>query len=235
MSTKPVLNGFSRAGFRTCIEWYVHAGNFWAFEEQIPKLLIANYSSGFSLPLISRNPYYKFGAGYPALPHTVEYCQFLTRIYGQYPYYDDVFAPLNDLSFLIAEGIGQSKLNVPSEMHLIVNEKGEIGTYRHSAALAAPWASISGVLDLSPDMLRESFIHAVAGEKRHKFVPYCDNCEWKYICCGLDEASAKSLTKPEMDTLCGHRKLFLRHFATLRESNCLIGKLKEQMTASQGC
>ena len=83
---------------------------------QIDNLLAVNLSSGLSLPLVSQNPYYQWGPGFPELPEALEYCRLLTRTYKKYPYYDDVFAPLDMLVSLITEG-GVSKSTEPSGHH----------------------------------------------------------------------------------------------------------------------
>ena len=216
-----VLRRFSELGFRTPIEWYVHAGNVQAFDEQIPQLLIENYASGFSLPLVSQNPYYQFGPGFPELPDAVDYCQLLARSYKQYPYYDDVLSPLTGLSLLVRQGGWHSKLNISTGINLILDAEGRVGLYRQSPALAQTWTTISEVATTPSDILRNRFLEFAGNVWRWEKVPYCNKCSWRYICGGLD---ASVLPAKEMDTMCGHRKLFLEHFAMLRAPDCVIGQ-----------
>jgi hypothetical protein len=216
-----VLRSFSELGFRTPIEWYVHTGNMQAFEEQIPQLLIDNYASGFSLPLVSQNPYYQFGSGFPELPDAVDYCQLLARSYKQYPYYDDVFSPLTDLSLLVKEGGWHSKMNISTGINFILDAEGRVGLYRQSPALAKTWTNVSEVATTSLDILRNRFLEFTGNVWQWEKVPYCHECGWRYICGGLD---ASALPDKDMDTMCGHRKLFLEHFALLRAPDYVIGQ-----------
>jgi hypothetical protein len=215
-----VLRGFSELGFRTPIEWYVHADNIQTFEEQIPNLLLENYSSGFSLPLVSQNPYYQFGPGFPALPDALDYCQLLARTYKRYPYYDDVFLPLIDLALLIREGGWHSKLNISTAVNFFLDAEGRVGLYRQSPALALAWTTVSEVAATSLDVLRNRFLEFTGKAWQWEKVPYCRECGWRYACGGLDAAA---LSRKDLDTMCGHRKLFLEHFATLRAPDCVIG------------
>jgi hypothetical protein len=216
-----VLRSFSEIGFRTPIEWYVHAGNIQAFEAQIPQLLIENYASGFSLPLVSQNPYYQFGSGFPELPDAVDYCQLLARSYKQYPYYDDVFSPLTDLSLLVREGGWHSKMNISTGINFILDAEGRVGLYRQSAALSQPWTNVTELAATPADILRNRFLEFTGNVWQWEKVPYCHECGWRYICGGLD---ASALPAKDMDTMCGHRKLFLEHFAMLRAPDCVIGQ-----------
>ena len=223
-----VLRSFSELGFRTPIEWYVHKGNIQAFEEQIPNLLVTNYSSGFSLPLISRNPYYKFGTGFPSLPDALEYCQLLTRSYKQYPYYDDVLSPLDDLALLIKEGGWHSKLNIPVSVHLVLDAEGRIGLYKQSAALALAWTTVSEVIATSVETLRDHFLQLTGDAWRWEKIPYCCECCWRYACGGLDPSLDHDPPDKDLDTMCGYRKLFLGHFVTLRAPDHVIGTAKKE-------
>ena len=215
-----VLRSFSELGFRAPIEWYVHADNMQTFEEQIPNLLVENYSSGFSLPLVSQNPYYQFGPGFPALPDALDYCQLLARTYKRYPYYDDVFSPLTDLALLIREGGWHSKLNISTAVNFFLDAEGRVGLYRQSPALALAWTTVSEVAATSLDVLRNRFLEFTGKAWQWEKVPYCRECGWRYACGGLDAAA---LSRKDLDTMCGHRKLFLEHFATLRAPDCVIG------------
>jgi hypothetical protein len=223
-----VLRSLSELGFRTTIEWYVHAGNIQAFEQQIPNLLVDNHCSGFSLPLVSQNPYYRFGPGFPALPDALEYCQLLTRSYKQYPYYDDVFSPLTDLALLIRNGGWDSKLNTPTAIHLLLDREGRVGLFKQSAALAQAWTTVSEVITTRLDTLRDRFLEFAGNAQQWEKIPYCRECEWRYICGGLDASSNCSPPQNDLDTMCGHRKLFLEHFATLRAPDHVIGSAQKK-------
>ena len=223
-----VLRSLSELGFRTPIEWYVHAGNIEAFEEQIPNLLVDNFSSGFSLPLISRNPYYKFGPGFPSLPDAVKYCQLLTRSYKQYPYYDDIFSPLTDLALLVGKGGWHSKLNIPASVNFILDAEGHVSLYKQSPALALVWTTVSEVIATPLDTLRDRFLRFAGDAWQWEKVPYCRTCDWRYVCGGLDASANNCLASEDLDTMCGHRKLFLEHFATLRVPDHVIGAAKKE-------
>jgi hypothetical protein len=209
------------------IEWYVHAGNLTEFEERIPDLLLESFSSGFSLPLVSANPYYQFAPGFPALPEASQYCQLLVRNYKQYPYYDDVLSPLNGLALLIKEGGWQYDLNVPTAVQAVVDAEGRVGLYRQSPALALPWTSVSELAAVPLAEMRGRFLQFVADDWQWDKNPYCRGCHWRHVCGGLDAFGASPASTAELDTICGHRKLFLEHFAVIRAADCVVEACQE--------
>jgi hypothetical protein len=218
-----VLRSLSEFGFRVPIEWYVHENNIQAFEAKIQNLLIANFSAGFSLPLVSQNPYYRFEPDFPSLPDALAYCQLLMQTYKEYPYYDDVFHPLNVLALLIKEGGWVSRLNIPAVLHFILDETGHIGIFRQSPALNHRWSSISEMAATPLDELRNRFLQFASDAWKWENVPYCRECCWRHICGGLDPNSNGGLSRDKLDTMCGYRKLFLEHFATLRAPDRVFG------------
>lgn len=218
-----VLRSLSEFGFRVPIEWYVHENNIQIFETKIQNLLIVNFSAGFSLPLVSQNPYYQFTSDSPNLPDALAYCQLLVQTYKEYPYYDDVFHPLNILALLVKECGWFSRLNIPTAINFILGENGQIGLFRQSPALSQYWASISEVLATPLDELRNQFLHFISDAWKWENVPYCRECCWRHICGGLDPASNGGLSRDTLDTMCGYRKLFLEHFANLRAPDYVVG------------
>jgi hypothetical protein len=219
-----VLRGLSEFGFRVPILWYVHENNIESFESSIQNLLITNFSSGFSLPLICQNPYYQFEPGFPNLPDAVSYCELLTRMYQNYPHFDDIFQPLSFIALLARNGGWISQFNIPSLLHLIVDKNGELGLFRHSPALAERWCAISDVQQGPPAQLREQFLHFAASSWNWEKNVYCRECHWRHVCGGLDPESNFKLDRDKLDTLCGYRKLFFEHFANLRAPNRVVSQ-----------
>jgi hypothetical protein len=219
-----VLRSLSEFGFRVPIEWYVHQNNVQAFEATIQNLLITNFSAGFSLPLVSQNPYYRFEPRFPNLPDALTYCQLLLRTYKEYPYYDDVFYPLNLLALLVKEGGYISRLNIPAAINIILDEQGWIGIFRQSPALKYPWTNISEVAAASLDELQNQFLELVSYAWQWERVPYCRKCCWRHTCGGLDPNADNNVSRDKLDTMCGYRKLFLEHFARIRAPDCLLGR-----------
>jgi hypothetical protein len=226
-----VLRSLSEFGFRVPVEWYVHENNIQGFETTIQNLLIANFSAGFSLPLVSKNPYHRFESGFPNLPDALAYCQLLMRTYKQYPYYDDVFYPLNILALLVKEGGWIPRLNIPAAINFILDEKGHIGIFRQSPALNRHWSSISEIAATPLDGLRNRFLQCASEVWKWENVPYCRECCWRHICGGLDPNSNGALSRDKLDTMCGYRKLFLEHFANLRASDYVVGVSEKEMTS----
>lgn len=228
---KKVLRSFAEFGYRASITWYVHAGNIDAFEEQIPDLLTDNFNSGFSLPLVSQNPYYQFKPGFPALPDALEYCQLLARCYDQYPYYDDIFFPLNDLAMLIREGSWQSNFKIPSTINFAIDAEGRIALFRQSPALAAQWSTVLEIADTPMGVLQERLVKFTRDTWCEK-PAYCSGCCWQNICGGLDAASRKFARHEDLDAMCGYRKLFLQHFGSLRAPDYVFGRSKKKAPLS---
>jgi len=218
-----VLRKLSEFGFRVPIEWYVHENSMQLFEAQIQNLLITNFSAGFSLPLVSQNPYYRFEPDFPNLPEAVAYCQFLARNYKEYPHFDDVFYPLNILALLIKQGGWSSILNLPSVLNFSLDERGQISVFRQSPTLGHRWASISEVLATSLEELRDQYLQFASVAWKWREIPYCEPCCWRHVCGGLDPKSHNGLSRDKLDTMCGYRKLFLEHFANLRVPDYLVG------------
>lgn len=217
------LKSLSEFGFRAAIEWYVHAQNMELFQQQIESLLVANFSSGFSLPLVSQNPFYRFGSGFPQLPDALEYCQLLSDCYRRFPYFDDMLFPLNDLMLLIKDGGYHSGWHLPATNFLSVNPEGGIGVFRHSPTLALPWKTVASVTTTPAEVLKRDFSQFVNNSWRWEKLPYCRDCNWRYVCGGLDAMAADYLPSQDLDTMCAYRKLFLDHFASIRVPNFVIG------------
>jgi hypothetical protein len=217
-----VLRNLSEFGFRVPIDWYVHENNIQTFEAKIQNLLIANFSAGFSLPLVSQNPYYRFEPGFPNLPDALAYCQLLMQTYKEYPYYDDVFYPLNVLAMLVKEGGWIPRLNIPTAINFILDEKGHIGIFRQSPALSHSWSNISEMAATPLDELRNRFLQFSNDAWKWENIPFCRECCWRHVCGGLDLNSV-GLSHGKLDAMCGYRKLFLEHFATLRAPDYVVG------------
>jgi hypothetical protein len=83
-----VISDFAEYGFRIPIAFYVNATNVNLIRGVIDRFLQANYNSGFLLPLL-RNP--------NVLPSRNDYLSLLTDVYNEYPYYDDIMYPLNEI------------------------------------------------------------------------------------------------------------------------------------------
>lgn len=210
------LRSLSEFGFRVPIEWYVHENNMPEFSARIQNLLIANFSGGFSLPLVSQNPYYRFEPDFPKLPEALAYCQFLMQSYEEYPYFDDVFYPLNVLAMLIKDGGWNPGLNIPTAINFILDENGQIDVFRQSPALGKRFASMSEVVGTPLDELKARFLDFANQAWKWENIPYCRECRWRRICGGLDPDAGNHVNQDIPDTMCGHRKLFLEHFANLR-------------------
>lgn len=216
------MRQFSEIGFRIPVEWYVHAGNMADFEEQIPELLANNYCSGFSLPLVSENPYYQFKMDSPEMPEAMEYCQFLVRNYRLYPFYDDVFSPLNILALRIRDGGWNSKLGLPAELRTLIDEQGVIGLHHQCGALARQWATAADVAATPLDVLERQFRQFASNAWQWEKNPFCAGCSWRHVCGGIDAMDGES-SKKDLATRCAHRKLFLEHFSELRAPAQVFG------------
>ena len=131
------------------------------------------------------------------------------RTYKQYPYYDDVFSPLGGLAQLIKNGGWHSKLSIPSSVRFILDASGRVGIYRQSPALAHAWTTVSEVATMTAEALRNRFQEVALEAFSQDKVPYCSACDWRSICGGLDLTTDCRPTNQELDTMCGHRKLFL--------------------------
>jgi hypothetical protein len=210
------LRKLSEFGFRVPIEWYVHRDNLSSFGSHSENLLIANYSAGFSLPLISQNPYYRFAPGFPALPDATAYCELLAGNYTKHPHFDDTFYPLNILAMFIKEGGWNYKLNIPIAINFQIDEKGRVGIFRQAPALAEDWMGISEIASTPREELRANLLAFSTRTPRWENVPYCSECRWRYTCGGLDSSINSEVRPEDLDTMCNYRKLFLEHFATVR-------------------
>lgn len=221
------LREFSRFGFRAPVAWHVHANNITEIEDRLPETLDSNYSSGFSLPLASCSPYYRIDEGRPELPDAAEYCRLLVRTYRQYPYYDDVLFPLNELALLVRDGGWHFELDIPAMIQMLVGSNGQVVLYRQTPASGVSWTGISEVAAGQPESLREDVLERAAEAWQWQKNPYCRQCCWRYICGGLDVSVPLSEAAGQMDPMCEYRKLFLEHFALARAPNVVLKAAQE--------
>lgn len=214
----------SKIGFRALVEWYVSADSIGMFEQRLPNLLTASFCSGFSLPLLCENPYYRPELGFPEMPDALEYCRFLARVYKEYPYYDDVFYPLNFIALIVKDGGWEQTLNIPTQIQLVVDGDGCVGVYRQCAAQALTWTRISELKAARREELRAQFLEFIRCGWNWHNRPYCCECGWRYMCGGLDVLKDDSRLMRYVECMCAHRKLFLEHFGLLRAPDFTIGE-----------
>lgn len=214
-----VLRVFATFGFRVPVAWHVHESNIAEIEDKLDGVLASSCCSGFSLPLVSTSPFYRFDEGFPPLPDAAQYCQLLVRSYKRYPHYDDFFFPVNELALLIGNGGRHDGFDAPSFVRVLVGGDGQIGLYRQTPALASAWSNVSEVVRCREDELRHSFWRLVSGEWPWANHSYCRECVWRRICGGLEPPVCDDMATREVDSMCWYRKLFLEHFALARHSD----------------
>jgi len=216
------LRQFSEFGFRAAIEWYVHAQNTELLDERLTDLLLANYNSGLSLPLVSASPFYRFDHGFPALPSAPQYCDLLVRCYRKFPYYDDILSPLVDLALLVREGGWHFGWNVPKGLQFFINADGRISMYRQAPSLGQQWMEVGRFAEATVESLVREFREFIHDSWQWDRNEYCRLCRWRHICGGLDGFRITQVQESALDSMCNFRKLFLEHFARLRGADQLI-------------
>ena len=119
-------------------------------------------------------------------------------------------------------------MNIPASVNFILDAEGHVSLYKQSPALALVWTTVSEVIATPLDTLRDRFLRFAGDAWQWEKVPYCRTCDWRYVCGGLDASANNCLASEDLDTMCGHRKLFLEHFATLRVPDHVIGAAKKE-------
>lgn len=217
-----VLGQLSQMGFRCPIEWYVHGKNISKVELLLPDLLYENYSSGFSLPLVSENPFYRFEAGFPTLPDASDYAELLVRCYQKYRCHDSVIEPLAGLAMQTRVGAWHKELNQPRTIRLNIDEAGNVGYFLQTPSLAKKWTTTETLATSSLEELKNNLIEMVIAGLKGKSNPECRECSWEMLCGGLDETNATQCGNSQKEALCLYRKLFIRHFVSMRAAHLRI-------------
>jgi len=186
--------------------------------------LNVTYDSGFSLPLVSASPYYKFMLGFPELPDPAEYCRQLVRLYEKHPYYDDVFSPLDGLAFLAKNGGWHVGMNTAVNRRFVIQEDGQVGVYYQCPALCLPWIHIDEIASMDAHELEERFLVFAKTYLQWEKNAYCCACRWRTVCGGLDVfCDLPAIATKQLDSMCVHRMLFLEHFASRRAPSHVVG------------
>jgi len=232
---KNVLGQLSQMGFSCPIEWYVHGENISKVELLLPDLLYENYSSGFSLPLVSENPFYRFDPGFPALPDASDYADLLVRCYHKYHCYDSVIEPLAGLAMQTRVGAWHKELNQPRTIRLNIDRAGNVGFFLQSPSLAKNWITTETLATSSLKELKKNFVEMVTAGLKRKSSPECRECSWEMLCGGLDETNATQCGNFQKETLCLYRKLFIRHFVSMRAAHLRIERkdCEQEVLSSQ--
>lgn len=230
-----VLGQLSQMGFRCPIEWYVHGENISKVELLLPDLLYENYSSGFSLPLVSENPFYRFETGFPTLPDASDYAELLVRCYQKYHCYDSVIAPLAELAMQTRVGAWHKELNLPRTIRLNIDRAGNVGYFLQSPSLAKNWTTTETLATSSLKELKNNLVEMVTAMLKRKSHPECRECSWEMLCGGLDETNATECGNFQKETLCLYRKLFIKHFVSMRAAHLRIERkdCEQEVLSSQ--
>jgi hypothetical protein len=210
------LDSLARFGFLIPTTHYVSGGNRVDLADAIDKDLVANFDSGFSLPIACQHPRYepKHLNEIP-LPETSDYIELLGEMLARYPHYDLVFEPLAELNSIVAEGGWNQQLGVPSRIRLTVRADGTVGVYRQVPMLAKTWKDAAAILSLDPKDLRDDLLAFCARELTPETNPTCAECHLRFMCAGMDSAGDDTDSadlEAVSELICSTRQFFLEAF-----------------------
>ncbi len=212
------LTDLAKHGFRVPLIGYVDAVNISELRAALGPVLTGNQYSGFSLPLVLQHPRYAFRPTDPAIPDEAAYCRLLHEVYNQFPHYDDVFHPIEELAGLLRDGGWSGGNETPTRLRVLISADG-IGVYQLIPALARHWRDWGTITDggLVAERIWPELLQFHRRDCTWAQNPFCGTCNWRFVCGGLDARSGtrQPQTQPEgLSALCGGRKLFLRTLAT---------------------
>lgn len=208
-----VLRDLARFGLRTPMVCYVHAGNVERARSLIEEGLEWNEHSGFSLPLVCYHPHYRFAPGQPAPPEAASYRELLAQVYDDFPGYEELFSPVNELARLVGGGGWVAGREVPARLNLIATPAGGVGLFRLIPAFARAWVGWDDLDLVEPPRLTEFFLRRHAQAFSWEANPFCGRCSWRYICGGVDGWQDGGTAASEvLGAACDHRKVFLDIF-----------------------
>jgi hypothetical protein len=219
------LRSLARFGLRTPLVCYVHGGNVGRVRSLIEEGLELNEYSGFSLPLVFYHPHYRFAPDQPAPPDPVTYRELLAEAYADFPCYDELFSPVNELAHFIGSGGWVPRREVPSRINLIATPTGGVGLFRLIPAHARGRVGWEELGRVDPTSLATWFLERHGRTFPWEANPFCGRCPWRYVCGGADgwdglaESAAEALR-----TACEHRKAFLELFAREKAQLLLPGR-----------
>jgi hypothetical protein len=217
------IRDLARYGFRIILVYYVHADSPPYARSIIREGLVLNEHSGFSVPVLFCHPNYAFDACQPALPSASAYSRLLSDIYHEFPCYDDVFFPINELAKCVGHGGWDGQADVPAVVRLAAHPESGLGMYRQVPSLARNWQGWDDLARIPEDIfttsLLESHRKAFAWDENR----FCGSCSWRYLCGGID--GWHRTPEPEHGKLavgCEYRKVFLEVFAQERAQALLL-------------
>ncbi|MDR1383455.1 MAG: hypothetical protein LBJ67_06365 [Planctomycetaceae bacterium] len=122
LNTRKVIRDFSEFGFRVPFVWYVNHFNIAMIPPMIDEAMLINHHSGFLLPVVEEQTNLFSCYSEYKMPSSEEYISFLTKIYENYPHYDDVLYPLNiSLSRSLPEGF-----TIPDQRYMFDVKTGQL-------------------------------------------------------------------------------------------------------------
>ncbi len=205
------LRDLARFGLRVPLVCYVHADNIGLCSALLEEGLLCNEHSGFALPLVFCHPHYSFGGEDPALPDPDTYISLLSQCFREYPYYDDVFFPVNELASLVGRGGWIPNWDVPAAVNLLVSPTAGVGMFRLVPAFARSWIGWDSLAKVEGGSLAASLLDHHRQTFRWESNPFCRACPWRYVCGGADGWDGLSDSVPTALRLaCEHRKQYLR-------------------------
>jgi len=212
------LRELAEFGFEVPAVWYVHGGNVAAMPELIDASLSANCYAGFSAIMLAQSPLHD-GDGGPGHAASSDYLDSLARLYEDYPHYDRLFAPLNELAEQCVIGGWDERDDRPTRIKLLFRGDGQARTFRQVPFLSQPWESTARLAGLNDDEVRSSLINWHRRTYSLSVHPLCHSCRWRSLCGGVDSTwQERGEPAPDdlMAAICEHRRLFLEVFVLQR-------------------
>lgn len=193
-------------------------------DDIVKKLMFINYAAGFSVYPASHSLHPKF---YGTPIETAHWLEILVDLYKNFPHYDVLFEPVNEIANITSFGGWNTNLNVPRFIKISVTSDGELRIFRQNPNKGVRWAKLSEISSLTHSQILTEFVKAVNG--RPQLVDR--GCSCFDICRGVDDncpiAGSGEITSLECET----RRFFIRAFSeqirVIREQNDHESAIKE--------
>jgi hypothetical protein len=218
------LRDLARFGLRVPLVCYVHAGNVGQVRSLIEEGLELNEHSGFALPLVFHHPHYRFAPGQPAPPDAEAYRRLLAEVYNDFPCFDELFYPVNELARLVGSGGWIPGREAPARVNLLATPAGGVGMFRLIPAFARGGVGWEELARVEPPSLAGWLLDRHAQEFSWEANPFCDRCSWRYVCGGADGWDGRADSAAQvLRVACEHRKEFLDLFVREKAQFLLPG------------
>ncbi len=136
-----------------------------------------------------------------------EYQALLVDLYQEFPHFDSLFSPVNELANNVAFGGWNEELAIPRHLQMAIHGS-RARLFRHTPALGYPWLTCDEMLKMTSKSLRNELLVTLRREfgKQNQE----RTCQLLPICACTDGIRSARNSEPQF--VCRYRRLFIEAF-----------------------